>query len=220
MKLNNEQYNEFVEKLADEILEGQLEKQAGLKFGKNNIGKALKETVTGKGIRDAIKDRDIINKSGIGGFAAKNANKNLAKEIAKTTGAYAGAAGAAGGAGAAAIKAIKDKKEDRQLEEKAAEVFEYALRKIAACEEMYADGVSDQEACIEVLAEAGLYDEHGFNKEAAEESEEAMEFATEVSNVYDEAMDKIAAAEECYEEAVSDLQDSMEVLKQFGYEFE
>jgi len=109
---------------------------------------------------------------------------------------------------------------DEDMVKRAYEVYQYALRKIAASEEMYADGVAGQQACIEVLAEVGMYDENGFNKEAAEESEETVSFANKVAESYDDSMAKIAAAEECYSEAVEEANAALEVLASYGYEIE
>ena len=91
---------------------------------------------------------------------------------------------------------------DEEMVKRAYEVYQYALRKIAASEEMYADGAAGQQACIEILAEAGMYDENGFNKEAAEESEETANFANKIAESYDDSMAKVAAAEESYAEAI------------------
>ena len=83
---------------------------------------------------------------------------------------------------------------------------------------MYTDGVAGQQACIEVLAEAGMFDENGFNKEAAEESEETINFANKVAESYDDSISKVAAAEECYAEAVNEANAALEVLAACGYE--
>ena len=229
MKLTGEQYSELVDKLADEIVEGAIEKEAGLKFGSKNkegIGKRVKGIFNGSRVKGAVGDAESISELiGKNTDAYRSASKGVKREKAKRVGAFAGAgAGASAGAGALAVTAInkkkKQKKDSENLEKEATELYEYAMRKIAACEAMYYDGMSDQGACIEVLAEAGLYDEDGFNKEAAESSEEAIEFSNEISGVYDESLNKIAAAEECYQEAVSDLGQAVEVLEAFGYEFE
>lgn len=114
----------------------------------------------------------------------------------------------------------EDEVEDEEQEqaEKAASVYQYALNKIAACEQLYADGLLSQQACIETLAEAGLYDEDGLNKEAAESSEEAMFFVEKVAEEYDDALNKVAAAEECYTEAINEANAAIEVLASLGYE--
>lgn len=114
----------------------------------------------------------------------------------------------------------KEAEEADVMIQKAAAVYEYAMRKIAACEEMHADGVIGQQACIEVLAEVGMYDENGFNKEAAEESEETVNFANKIGESYDDSTSKVAAAEECYAEAVNEANAALEVLAGFGYEVE
>lgn len=101
--------------------------------------------------------------------------------------------------------------------EKAAMVYQNALDKIAACEKMYIDGEIQKQACIEVLAEAGLYDENGLNKEAAEYSDETIYFTNKVAESYDDSEEKIAAAQECYDEAVEHLNAAKEVLAQYGY---
>lgn len=110
--------------------------------------------------------------------------------------------------------------EGEEMVKRAYEVYEYALRKMAASEEMYADGVYGQQACIEVLAEAGMYDENGFNKEAAEENEETVNFANRVAESYDDSTAKIAAAEECYAEAIEEANSALEVLAAYGYKVE
>lgn len=115
---------------------------------------------------------------------------------------------------------VDEEAEAEELAQKAASVYEYAMRKIAACEEMYADGSLEQRACIETLAEVGLYDENGLNKEAAEQSEDAMFFVEKVAEAYDDALAKTAAAEECYAEAVEEANAAIEVLASLGYEFE
>lgn len=107
---------------------------------------------------------------------------------------------------------------DEDMVKRAYEVYQYALRKIAASEEMYQDGAAGQQACIEVLAEVGMYDENGFNKEAAEENEETINFANKVAESYDDSMAKIAAAEECYTEAIEEANAALEVLAEYGYE--
>ena len=110
--------------------------------------------------------------------------------------------------------------EAEEMVNRAMSVYEYAMRKIAACEEMYADGVAGQQACIEVLAEVGMYDENGFNKEAAEESEETVNFANKVAESYEDSAMKVAAAEECYAEAINEANAALEVLAAYGYEVE
>lgn len=116
----------------------------------------------------------------------------------------------------------KEASEDdaEEMAKKAFEVYQYALNKIAACQEMYNDGIAGQEACIQILAEAGMYDENGFNKEAAEESEETINFANKVAESYDDSMNKIAAAEECYAEAIEEANAALEVIAACGYEVE
>lgn len=196
---------------------------------KKQSGKAiedLKNTFSGKNIRDAAYNKELTQNLKKWGMSEKEFNKydkladsNLLKQRIKTGVAYAGAGGLTAGAGAAAVKAIKDRKRAKDIEEKAAEAYEYSIRKIAACEEMYADAMLDQEVCIEVLAEVGLYDKNGINKEAAEESAEAAEFFGAVSMAYDESLLKIAAAEDCYAEAVETLNEATDILADFGYEF-
>lgn len=111
--------------------------------------------------------------------------------------------------------------QDEAEEEKAAEVYEYAMRKIAACQEVYNEGVLQQQACIETLAEAGfMYEDGTLNKEAAEESEETVDFVNKVAAYYDDGQDMIEAAEEKYAEALDELSVAMEVLAAYGYEFE
>ena len=105
-------------------------------------------------------------------------------------------------------------------EEKAAAVYENAMNKIALCQEMYEDGTIQKQACIETLAEAGLYDENGLDKEAAESSEEAIQFTNQIAGIYDDGSEKIAAAEECYADACIEVNAAMEVLASYGYEFE
>lgn len=118
-------------------------------------------------------------------------------------------------------EASEQEAQEEQIEEmakRAYTVYEYAMRKIAHSQEMYDDGVVGQHACIEVLAEVGMFDENGFNKEAAEENEETINFANKVAESYDDSMSKIAAAEECYAEAIEEANAALEVIAACGYE--
>lgn len=119
----------------------------------------------------------------------------------------------------AILEAIKKKQEGNKEEnaEKAAQVYEYAMNKIATCEEYYNDGVAEGQACIEVLAEAGILTEDGFNKEAAEADEETLEITASICEMYDDAMAKTAAAEEKYAEACEEANAALEVLAELGY---
>lgn len=236
MKLNNEQYNELVEKLADEIIEDHIEKEAKLNFKSGGAKKTfnnVKNTFSGRNVKEAVKDYNAFSeaakapKNKITQETLDGLKKDIGKAKVQRGAAIGGAATAGVGATGAAgygVKKVLDKKnskkESEQIEQQACELYEYALRKVAACEEMYNDAIEDQESCIEVLAEVGLYDEYGFNKEASESNEEIYEFTEGVSSVYDESLQKIAAAEECYEEAIEDLGTAIEVLAHFGYEFE
>lgn len=229
MKLNQKQYNELVDKLADEIISEGMEVTAGVK----DVARGAKEILTGARLKG----------NGAEGLVdLAKLKKEKAKTIAARTGVgLAGAGAVAGGvtgvntvrkkeasdADDEQVKAIIEAKKEelanndnKEVEEKAAAVYEYALRKIAACEEFYNDGVLGQQACIEVLAEAGLMDENGLNKEAAEQDEETAYVVNKIAEEYDEYMNKVAAAEECYEEAVGELKAAMEVLAELGYEFE
>lgn len=168
MKLNEEQYRELVDKLASEIVEEGVQKEASEEENKEDKVKEMIEA----------KKKEIAEK-----------NEKEAMEA-----------------------------EAQELAEKAAAVYEYALRKIAACEEYYADGMQGQEACVELLKEAGVITEEGFNKEAAEANEEVMEMTTKIASFYDEAECKIVAAQEKYAEAVEEANAALEVLAELGYE--
>lgn len=175
MKLDNNQYNELKEKLAEQIVAS----LGAEKLAEEEQPELSEEEV--KALLEA-KKQEIANREN-----GEEATEDEAVE---------------------------------ELEQKAAMVYEYALNKIAACEDMYADGVMTQQACIETLAEVGLYDENGLNKEAAESSEETIFFTNKVAEEYDDACEKIAAAEEKYAEGIEELRSAMEVLAELGYEFE
>lgn len=172
MNLNDEQYNELKEKLAQEIIDS-IDKTAGEEESPQLTEEQIKAIL-----------------------AAKKA------EIAKREGA-----------------AAENSDNGEEIESKAMAVYEYALNKIAACEEMYQEATLDKQACIESLVQAGLVDENGLNKQAAEENEETALFTNTVAEVYDDAINKIAASEECYAEAIDELNAATEVLADCGYEF-
>ena len=141
----------------------------------------------------------------------------------------AGAAGAAVG-GTLAVKHILNKVQNNQpltdeeaavLADKTASeayaVADYAINKMAAAEEFYADGQADMEASLEVLAEYGFLDEYGLNKEAAEESYETIDFVNDAIDVYNDGAEKMAAAEHCYDEGEIELTAAVQVLDDLGY---
>lgn len=172
MKLNKEQYNEMVEKLASEIVEG------------------------------------LDNEVEAGEQEPQMTEEQIAAIIEAKKAAIAKAQAEQG----------EKVEEGASEEEKAAAVYEYAMNKIAACQDMYSEGMLEQQACIETLAEAGIYDENGFNKEAAESSDEHIFFTNKIAEHHESAMNKIAAAEECYAEAQIEANAAMEVLAGLGYE--
>lgn len=226
MKLNQDQYNEMINKLADEITEG-FEVTAGANL--KGMANGIKKTFSGKNLKDAIANHKgakfFINtpqanlsatNREVASQALNKAKGELYKRVGQTAGAY-GAVGALGaGAGVAARKALGNK--DQEMAEKAAAVYEYALNKIALCEELYQIGLGEQEGCLEILAENGLLDESGLNKEAAESSDEAYNLTEIVANEYNDACEKIAAAEECYASSMEELNGSLEVLAELGYD--
>ena len=115
---------------------------------------------------------------------------------------------------------VEDDYTDEEREIMANEVYDRAVAKMAAAQSFYEDGVAQQQACIESLAEAGLYDEYGLNKEAAESSDEAIDLTNRVAEYYEDAQEKIASAEEVYAESVDELNASAQILSEFGYTFE
>lgn len=104
------------------------------------------------------------------------------------------------------------------MAEKAAAVYNYALEKIAMAEEVYAEAEGCREECLEVLASAGMLDEDGIDKEAAEQDEDVYEATVKLASMHDDALERIAAAEEVYEEAMMEIQAAEEVLNSFGIE--
>ena len=116
--------------------------------------------------------------------------------------------------------AYEDDYTDEEIEVMANEVYDRALAKMAAAQSFYEDGAAQEQACIESLAEAGLYDEYGLDKEAAESSEEAIDFTNRVAEYYEDAQEKMASAEEVYAEASDELMASAQILSEFGYTFE
>lgn len=104
------------------------------------------------------------------------------------------------------------------MAEKAAAVYEYALEKIAMAEEVYAEAQGCREECLEVLASAGILDEDGIDKEAAEQDEEVYEATYKLASMHDDALEKMAAAEEVYAEAMMEIQAAEEVFEELGIE--
>lgn len=105
-----------------------------------------------------------------------------------------------------------------EMIEKAAMVYDFAINKMAAAEEVFAEAEGHKDECLEVLASAGLLDEDGINKEAAEEDEEVLEATLRLAQSHDEALEKMAEAEEVYVEAEMERQAAEEVLNYFGIE--
>lgn len=108
--------------------------------------------------------------------------------------------------------------EANEMVEKAAAVYEYAMNKIAMAQEVYAEAESGRDECLEILASAGMLDEDGLNKEAAEQDEEIYDATVKLASIHDEALEKMAAAEEVYEEAVREVQAAEQVLNAYGIE--
>lgn len=104
------------------------------------------------------------------------------------------------------------------MAEKAAAVYNHALEKIAMAEEVYAEAEGCREECLEVLASAGMLDEDGINKEAAEEDEDVYEATCRLASMHDDALEKMAAAEEVYAEAMMEIQAAEEVFEELGIE--
>ncbi|MGL5715934.1 MAG: hypothetical protein ACRCX2_23160 [Paraclostridium sp.] len=171
MKLNEEQYSELIDKLADEIIEGGMEVVA-----------AEEEPSKEEAVKSLIEAKK--------------------KEIAD--------------------REEKEEKKDDEAEmaEKAAAVYEYAINKIAACEAYYQEGTNEQEACLEILAEAGILTEDGIDKEAAEADEETADIVNKIAEAYEEAGSMVIAAQEKYAEAYEEASAALEVLAELGYEFE
>lgn len=121
-------------------------------------------------------------------------------------------------------EAIYDHEErvaEAQTEEmikKAAIVHDYAVEKMAAVEEAYSEASEYAGECLEVLANAGLLEEDGINKEAAEEDEEVYEATVRLASAHDEAIEKMAELEEIYEEAAMEREAAEQVLGYFGIE--
>lgn len=179
MKLNEEQYNDSITKLADEIIGDMLEeKQAGYEGGEEMMTEGA-----------MIADNAIEEK--MAGYMSDEMEVEAGEELTV-----------------------------EEMEIRAREVLDYGLRKMAASEEMFAEGEAQMQACIETLAENGLYDENGLNKEAAESSEEAIDFTNRIAEHYEDAMNKQASAEEVYAESEIEVQAAVEVLQELGYSFE
>lgn len=148
----------------------------------------------------------------------------------RSAGIGAGAAAATVG-GTLAVRHILNKIKNNQplTEEEAAvvadktaseayAVADYAINKMAASEEFYADGQADMQASLEVLAEYGFLDENGgLDKQAAEESYETIDFVNNALDTYNDGAEKMAAAEHCYNEGEIELTAAVQVLEDLGY---
>lgn len=110
--------------------------------------------------------------------------------------------------------------EVEEMAEKAAAVYQVAMAKIAAAQEAYVEAECDQEDCLEVLAEYGIVDEYGFNKEAAESDDELYSLAEEGIDFYNDALEKQAAASEVYADNLENASAAIEVLAALGYDVE
>lgn len=120
-----------------------------------------------------------------------------------------------------AIDNHEERVAEAQAEEmikKAAAVYDYAVEKMASAEEEYKEASEYAENCLEVLANAGLLEEDGINKEAAEEDEEVFEATMKLASAHDQAIEKMAELEEFYQEAEMERQAAEEVLNYFGIE--
>lgn len=102
--------NNNTEKTACDIVNEVFEKEAKLNFAKKkNLGKTIKNTLTGKNIKNAINDISVAAEAGAGKDTLKRLTKDRNKEIAKTVGAYG--AGILGGTGSIALGKSKTKSE-------------------------------------------------------------------------------------------------------------
>lgn len=201
MKLTNEQYNEFKEKIASEIVDAVTgeEEVAPMQDVADTLTEEQVEAII------AAKEREIAERA-----MQEQAMQEEAMQGEAMQEEY----------GDEEELTEEEAAQLAELEQKAAATYEYALRKIAACEELYAAGEIQKTASIELLAENGLLCEDGsLSKEAAEQSEEHLLFAEKVAASYEDAEEKIAAAQDCYNESVIELKAAMEILSDLGYEF-
>lgn len=161
---------------------------------------------------------------------AKSVRDAIKAHPYRSAGIGAGAAAATVG-GTLAVRHILNKIKNNQplTEEEAAVVADktaseayavanYAINKMAASEEFYADGQADMQASLEVLAEYGFLDENGgLDKQAAEESYETIDFVNNALDTYNDGAEKMAAAEHCYNEGEIELTAAVQVLEDLGY---
>ena len=91
--------NKSRQKTACDIVDESFEKVAKLNFAaKKPLGKAVKNTLNGTNIKNAVNDIKVATKAGASASTLKGLKKDRNKQIAKTVGAYgAGVAGLGGG---------------------------------------------------------------------------------------------------------------------------
>lgn len=211
MKLTNEQYNEFKEKIASEIVEAvNGDAVEGLPVEGPAPMQDVADALTEEQIEAIIaaKQREIMERQMM--------EEQMMQEQMMAEQAPVEEVPAEG-------EELTDEElaQLAELEQKAAATYEYALRKIAASEEMFIAGELQKQACIELLAENGLLTEEGaLCKEAAEQSEEHIAFTNKVADSFNDALEKMAGAEDCYGESVIELKAAMEILTDLGYTFE
>lgn len=105
-----------------------------------------------------------------------------------------------------------------EMIEKAAAVYDYATNKMELAEDAYREASEHVNECLEVLANAGLLEEDGINKEAAEEDEDVYEATVKIAEAHDESLQKMAELEEFYQELEMERTAAEQVLNYFGIE--
>ena len=145
-------YEDLVEKVAQEILEGSFEEEV---LAEEDFDPVLEKVAARiKGIN--VQDLQFLSK--IDGAEGKAARKLLNNAKAKRVAAIA-APLAAAGAGVGALALAKKRKQDQDIAEKAAAYYEEAQMLKQAAQEAFNEAQLYEDAAIEVLAEMGYFEE-------------------------------------------------------------
>ena len=156
--MNQNEYKALVEKLAGEIIDSALEKEAGIK----DVGHTVIEKV-----KDGAQKAKDMDKTlpGLGVDIGKSIKKNPVKS------GVAAAAGIGAGVGLGMLA-------KKKTAEKAASVLEDGLAKMAASEDVYEQGMAEAEAAASILTELG-YDVNELLGGPEDEDEGEVEYESE-----------------------------------------
>lgn len=168
--MDNYEYNDLVERLAEEIIDGEMEVEAGCDDYGMEVEAGIKDKL--RGVRTGL-DRFTGDLTGANYKNLKNNLPENAEALAAAlkrrrisrAGVGAAAAGALGAGGYAGYRAYRNHQAQKEAEEylcdvfeKAAATYEEAQYMKEASEQAYVEASACEDASIEVLAELGYFD--------------------------------------------------------------